>query len=198
MYISGRRSLHGSIHPSLSCSSCGSDNRASLNEPVYLHRFAPNKKPQPLPVGVLVLRLFYVRPYASGHQSSPGNAGARKPIKVVACKGQMPAPHDVQCYTLWLVMSITMGFPAGPCHCRSQRRRRASAWPGRALKDSFDHLLRRCSGGLSGALSSEEREFLYLRDTLRLPAEGLSPSALPIFHQLARRCQGCVALGWLQ
>jgi hypothetical protein len=27
---------------------------------------------------------------------------------------------------------------------------------------------------------------LYLRDTLRLPAKGLSPSALPIFHQPAK------------
>ncbi len=86
---------------------------------VYLHRFAQTKKPQPLPVGVLVLRLFYVRPYSLGHQTSPGNAGARKPVKVVARQGHLPALHDVQCYTPWLVMSITMGAPKGPRHCHS-------------------------------------------------------------------------------
>ena len=35
---------------------------------------------------------------------------------------------------------------------------------------------------------------MYLRDTLRLPAKGLGPSALPIFHQPARLRNGLVVV----
>ena len=36
---------------------------------------------------------------------------------------------------------------------------------------------------------------MYLRDTLRLPAKGLSPSALPIFHQPAKATFTDIATG---
>ena len=38
---------------------------------------------------------------------------------------------------------------------------------------------------------------MYLRDTLRLPAKGLTPSALPIFHQPARRSSRGLLRGYL-
>ncbi len=162
---------------------------------VCLRWSAPNEKTPTAAGWGFGARVFYVRPYASGHQTSPGNAGARKPVKVVARKGQMPALHDTQCYTLWLVMSITTECSAGHLGANPNSIILAEQGAEKLFRPSPSTTLR---GDSLAPLRERKGEKLYLRDTLRLPAKGLSPSALPIFVQLFRDGHASLSLEHLR
>ena len=78
------------------------------NYPVFSEVGQEAKNPNRCRLGFWFRRLTSFTLSRPRHQTFAGSAGVGKPIRVVAFESRVLHPHDARCYTVRLVMSITV------------------------------------------------------------------------------------------